>query len=203
MASETDPLVPLKAALRDLVAWLGASDVAGVVIGGVAAALLGRPRVTRDVDAVVLLDEGRWEEFLATGSRFGFVPRIPDAVQFARQSRTLLVRHHSSSIDTDIAFGALPFEEEVITRSISVDLGDFAVPLPTAADLIVMKMLAHRPRDLADVEGILDTHPRLNLQRTRRWLKDLAAIVEMPELVEELESLVIQSRQRKKGKRQR
>jgi hypothetical protein len=65
-----ESLASLLAALRDLVAWLQATHVSGVVIGGVAASLLGRPRVTRDVDAVVLLDESHWDAFLAAGTQF-------------------------------------------------------------------------------------------------------------------------------------
>jgi hypothetical protein len=49
-------LEPLLDVLRDLVAWMKDQNIPGAVIGGVAAGLLGRPRVTRDVDAVLLLD---------------------------------------------------------------------------------------------------------------------------------------------------
>jgi hypothetical protein len=57
MAEPKEILVPLLAALRDLVAWFQDAPTPGMVIGGVAASLLGRPRVTRDIDALVLLDE--------------------------------------------------------------------------------------------------------------------------------------------------
>jgi hypothetical protein len=40
-----------------LVAWWRAEHVQGIVIGGLAVALLGRPRVTRDVDALVIMDQ--------------------------------------------------------------------------------------------------------------------------------------------------
>ena len=66
--SKPEHLAPLLAALGDLSAWLLAKKVPGAVIGGVAASLLGRPRLTRDVDAMVLLDEGKWEDFLAADS---------------------------------------------------------------------------------------------------------------------------------------
>ncbi len=112
-----ESLAPLLTALRDLVAWLQATHVAGVVIGGVAASLLGRPRVTRDVDAVVLLDESNWGAFLAAGAQFGCVPRLSDALAFAQKARVLLVRHESSGIDVDVAFGALLFEKEAIART--------------------------------------------------------------------------------------
>jgi hypothetical protein len=60
-------LAPLLAVLRDLVAWWQAGKIPGVVIGGLAASLLGRPRLTRDVDALVLVEESNWGEFMAAG----------------------------------------------------------------------------------------------------------------------------------------
>lgn len=76
--SQNEPLAPLLIVLRDLVAWLRAKQTPGIVIGGVAASVLGRPRFTQDVDALILLDNVAWAEFLFTGTRFGFVSRISD-----------------------------------------------------------------------------------------------------------------------------
>ncbi len=58
------PLVPLLDALRDLAAWLRTAKVPGLVMGGVAVSLLGRPRVTKDVDA-----QYRWVPFMVDHSR--------------------------------------------------------------------------------------------------------------------------------------
>lgn len=196
--SKTESLAPLLAALRDLVAWLQAERVPGVVIGGVAASLLGRPRVTRDVDAVVLLDEGCWQKFLATGARFGFTPRRADALAFAQQARVLLVRHEPSGIDADVVFGALPFEEEIIARAVWVDLGGVSLPLPSPEDLIIMKAVANRPRDLADIESILDAHPVLDLRRVRRWVREFSTALGMPKLLGNLEVMLAQRRKHKR-----
>lgn len=196
--SKTESLAPLLAALRDLVAWLQAERVPGVVIGGVAASLLGRPRVTRDVDAVVLLDDARWEEFLAAGARFGFTPRRPDALAFAQKARVLLVHHESSDIDADVVFGALPFEEEAIARAVWEDLGGVSLPLPSPEDLIIMKAVAHRPRDLADIESILDAHPVLDLRRVRQWVRQFSTALEMPQILDDLEIILAQRRKRKR-----
>ena len=54
---EPTELAPLLAVLRDLVGWWKAGKVPGVVIGGLAASLLGRSRLTRDEDALVLVEE--------------------------------------------------------------------------------------------------------------------------------------------------
>ena len=75
LVAEIGPLAPLVAALRDLLAWWQAQQARGMVIGGVAASLLGRPRLTRDVDGLVSLPDKQWAPFLAAGAGFGFVPR--------------------------------------------------------------------------------------------------------------------------------
>lgn len=73
-----ESLAPLLSVLRDLVKWFKARNIRGLVIGGVAASLLGRPRVTHDVDALVLIKREKWEKFLTEGKQFGFVPRVSD-----------------------------------------------------------------------------------------------------------------------------
>jgi len=83
MASETNEIASLHSVVRDAGNWLKAANVPGVVIGGVAAALLGRPRVTKDVDLLVWIDEDRLQEFMSACLPWGFVPRISDAVEFS------------------------------------------------------------------------------------------------------------------------
>ena len=188
--SNIDPLAPLLAALGDLVTWLQAAQVPGVIIGGVAASLLGRPRVTRGIDALVLLDEADWARFLATGEQFGFEPRRPDALDFAQQARVLLVQHARSGIDVDMVFGALPFEEEAVANAVWVDVVGIRLPLATPEDLIIMKAVAHRPRDLGDIEAVLDAHPKLDRQRIRRWVREFSMALGMPDVLSDLEKVL-------------
>ncbi len=190
MAADADPLAPLLAALGDLVAWLQAAQVPGVIIGGVAASLLGRPRITRDVDALVMLDEAEWMRFLTLGRRSGFEPRRPDAIEFAHEARILLVQHTPSGIDVDIVFGVLPFEEEAVAKAVWVDVAGVRLPLPTPEDLIIMKAVAHRPRDLGDIEAVLDAHPKLDTQRVRRWVREFSLALVMPDLLSDLEGIL-------------
>jgi len=190
MASDAEPLVPLLAALGDLVAWLQAAHVPGVVIGGVAASLLGRPRVTRGVDVLVVLDGAEWMRFLTAGEQFSFAPRRPDVIEFAHKTRILLVQHASSGIDVNIVFGALPFEEEAVAKAVWVDVVGIRLPLPTPEDLIIMKAVAHRPRDLGDIEAVLDAHPRLDTHRVRRWVREFSIALAMPDLLSDLEKVL-------------
>ncbi|HWR73909.1 MAG TPA: hypothetical protein VN604_12125, partial [Nitrospirota bacterium] len=116
----SEHLAPLVSALRDLLALFKDRHTPATIIGGVAASLLGRPRVTRDIDAMIMLESGQWEGLLTASRQFGFTPRLSNAMQFARSNRVLLLRHDPSGIDVDIAFGGLPFEEEAIQRAVSV-----------------------------------------------------------------------------------
>lgn len=191
-----EALVPLLEALRSLLGWLRSTKTRGVVIGGVAASLLGRPRVTGDVDAVVWIGDADWDAFVEAGRRFGIVPRRPDALAFARRSRVLLLRHEPSTIDLDVSLGALPFEEEMIARARRHRLGRVSIPLPTPEDLIIMKAIAHRARDIADIESVLEANPGIDEARIRDLVREFAAILEAPELTTDLDRVLSAHRRR-------
>jgi hypothetical protein len=62
--------------------------------------------------------------------------------------------------------------------------------LERAEDLVVMKALARRTRDIADIEAVLDAHPDLDLDRVRYWVGEFAAVLEAPEILEDLERML-------------
>ena len=104
---------------------LRSADVPVVIVGGIAVSLLGRPRFTRDIDALVDLDEARWPAIIEAGRPVGIGPRIDDALVFARRSRVLLLRHGPSQIDIDVILSGLPFDRAIVAsgqpRSLSRD----------------------------------------------------------------------------------
>lgn len=55
-------------------------------------------------------------------------------MEFAQKSRVLLLRHTASRANIDISLGILPFEEEVVARSIVHHAGAISVRLPTPED---------------------------------------------------------------------
>jgi hypothetical protein len=186
----TAPIAPLLDALRACTSWLRATKAKGAVIGGVAASIHGQPRVTRDVDIVALVADDGWAAFLAAGAKFGILPRRADALAFARRTRVLLLRHAPSTVDLDVSLGAIPFEHELVRRAKTKRIGGVSFRLAAAEDIVVMKALARRPRDIADIEGILSAVPDLALDRVRRDLRSLSESLEGPDFVSELERLL-------------
>lgn len=178
------------AALDALTHWLDAEQVPYTAIGGVAVSLLAQPRATQDIDVVVWLDEKRWESFFKAGQERGFQPRLSDSLEFAARSRVLLLRHQNSGLSIDLSFGALPFEYEMIERATTLEIGDVKLKVPMPEDLIITKAVAQRPKDMADIEALLNVQQNLDLLYIRRWAKEFAAALEMPKLLEDLERML-------------
>lgn len=53
-----------------------------------------------------------------------------------------------------------------------------------------MKALARRPQDIADIAGIIEVQRHLDIERIRRWVREFSAILEMPEILDDLEVLL-------------
>jgi hypothetical protein len=157
-------------------------DHQGMIIGGIAASLLGRPRLTADLDAVILLSLERIPELIEQAAKMGMEPRIPNLADFARKSRVVLFRHRETGIDVDISLGILPFETEAVERSQVYKAENIEIRLPTPEDLIILKGVAHRLRDIQDIEAICAAHPNLDWKRIELWLQEFAAVLERPEI---------------------
>jgi len=174
--------------------------VPGAVIGGVAASLLGRPRMTQDVDILVSLEEKKWPSFVDAGARFGIEPRIANAIEFAGRSRVLLARHIPSGIHLDVVFAALLFEEDLIAKARWANVDRVRIPLPAVEYLIVMKAVAHRPRDIADIESLIEANPRMDFAAVRRWVREFSQASGDPEILDVLKRTLATRRIRAGGK---
>lgn len=181
---------PFAAPLQALHGLIEALGGRGVIVGGVAASLLGAPRFTADLDAVVLLEVEEIPCLMRAAAQHGLQARIPDAEEFARQYRMVLLRHAASGVDVDVALGMLPFEEEMIARSQEVAVGGLRLRLPTPEDLVVMKAVAHRPKDLMDIRAVVARYPHLDRRRVEGWVRQFADALDQPQLWEEIAPLI-------------
>jgi predicted nucleotidyltransferase len=175
-------IIPLLAPLQALQNLLSLFDDRGVIIGGIAVSLLGSPRYTADLDAVFLLTLQDLPPLLEKAAKLGIEPRISDPIGFARKNRILLLRHVSSGIDIDLSLGILPFEVEMVERSIEIDVGQLKLRLPTPEDLIIMKAIAHRPKDLVDIQTVAANYPELDEERIHFWVDQFSEVLGLPNL---------------------
>ena len=188
--SSAEMLEPLLAPVAAVQRVIEQCNDRGVIIGGVAASLLGHPRLTADADALLLLSIDEVPKLVKLAQAEGLHPRLPDVVDFARRSRVVLLRHQESGIDVDISLGLLPFEVEAVERSQEHQAGSLTVRLPTPEDLIILKAVAHRPKDMLDIEGVIAAQPHLDKERIAFWVRQFAELLEMPELWTDVERLL-------------
>jgi predicted nucleotidyltransferase len=185
--AELKPLLEPLAVLRRLLEETGCQ---WMLIGGVAASLLGKPRFTADVDAVVLIEDKELSNLLKVARRLGFKARIKDAVEFAKKNRVLLLKHTKTGINVDLSLGLLPFEKEAIKRSKRFKIANITFNLPTPEDLIIFKAVAHRPRDIEDIREIVKIHTKVNRKYIKNIVKEFARVLEMPEIWQDIESIL-------------
>lgn len=183
-------LEPFRATIESINRLLQNYDFRGVLIGGIAVGLLGKPRYTADVDAVFLLSTQDISRFLEIARKENIIPRIQNADEFARKNRVLLLKHAITNTEVDISLGILPFEEEMVERASIKTFANLSACLPTPEDLIIMKAIAHRPKDYEDIRTIVEKHPNLDHRRIEDWVKSFGEALGMPGLWNEIKHIL-------------
>jgi hypothetical protein len=79
-----------------------------------------------------------------------------------------------------------PAYVEAVERSTVYQAGSLSIRLPTPEDLIIFKAVAHRPKDLLDIREIIESHPDLDRERIRHWVREFAQALDMPELWDDI-----------------
>lgn len=153
-------------------------------IGGLAVLRWGEPRETADL--TLLTGFGGEEPFIQILLEH-FEPRIPDAAEFARVHRVLLLRS-DRGVGLDVSLGGLPFEELVVQRSSLFDYPtNTKLQTCSAEDLIVLKAFAGRAKDWVDVESVIVRQTgKLDWNYVHKQLAPLAELKGAPEILDQL-----------------
>lgn len=142
-------------ALRTLVAH----EVRFVVIGGIAARVLGSPTVTRDLDVCYARDADNLRRLAAALKELNARLRgAPEGLAFRLDARTLAggdsFTFATDAGDLDV-LGTPPGLggfDELQRNAAELDLGGIRVKVAAIDDLIRMKRAAGRPKDRVEVE---------------------------------------------------
>ena len=112
------------------------------------------------MDIVLGIDQGATIDLLRSVANSAFEPLFPEAEDVVREAFLLPLRHRVVQVKVDIAVGATGFEQQVIRRASTESLGGLSVCVATAEDLLLLKVLAGRPRDAEDARGIVSRQGR-------------------------------------------
>jgi hypothetical protein len=166
--SPQSPDVEVYAALRKALEPLG---LGWYVFGAQAAILYGAARFTEDIDVTVEIGTLGTAELVSALVSAGFIPRIGDP-DFIAQTRVVPVLHSATRTPLDIVLAGPGIETLFFDRIRRIQVGGELVPVASPEDLVVMKVLAGRPKDLEDVVAVLAAQDQFDEKRTR-WLIEL------------------------------
>lgn len=157
---------PLRRAFESLIATLNERGVRYAVIGGLAVIQHARVRTTDDID--VLLDTPQLAMpglFDALGERGFQVDSVGNSREL-RDDGITLVRF--GEVIVDLMRPLTPAYARVLDRSVTATILGLPVRISSPEGLIVMKLIARRPQDQADVQDLLAAYAgQLDLEFVR------------------------------------
>jgi hypothetical protein len=151
---------------------LAAERIPYMVIGGQAVLLYGEPRLTRDIDITLGVGIEGLERVQSLADRLGLKAETDKALEFVRRTMVLPTLEPSSGIQVDFIFSFTPYERQAIERARDVRFGDTVVKFAALEDVITMKVVAGRPRDLDDVRAMLLKNPNYDSRYVSNWLTE-------------------------------
>ncbi len=185
MQRHTSPAELLAAASPVLAKWCPH----WYVFGAQASILWGRPRSTTDVDITVQLQPDESADFCADMEAAGFSLRVSDAGEFIAKTRVLPFHHRASGWPLDVVLAGPGLEELFLRRATIEEIGGVAVPVATPEDIIIMKILAGRAKDIGDVRSILSERAKsLDLDHIRTMLGMLERALDQSDLLPAFEA---------------
>ena len=149
MASPSE-LPSITAALS---ADLSNAGIDHAISGATAMAAHGYVRATQDIDVLVVVPDIRLPEVFSIVRKRGFHGQDPDLVRALRDHHVAELRRGTLSVQ--ILRPALPYHHVVLRRAVRLPVSGHAVPFVSREDLVVLKLLWHRTKDIADIQALL------------------------------------------------
>jgi hypothetical protein len=130
------------------------NDLLYCVIGGVAIMFHLEYRTTKDIDISLCLD---FEDIHSVGEIIlqHFESVYKDPLEFFERYFVLPIRDPETGIRIDVSAGLGGFERTAVERGKRVQFAGVKIQICTVEDLIIFKLVAARPIDLADVEMLI------------------------------------------------
>ena len=157
-----------------------------MIIGGVANAKWGVPRATLDIDITIWIPDHAIENLIFLLKQ-DYVILVDNPLEFVSETRVLPLKSKMNQ-RIDLIFGSLPFEKNALARAVKGKIGNIAVYFCTAEDLILLKIISDRNKDIEDVRGVLKFQKeKIDFDYLEPRIEELASLLERPDMKQQWE----------------
>jgi len=160
-----------------------------LIIGGIAAGVLGEPRVTGDIDINIKIKKDSVGNFLTDVENAGFTFERNDVNKRVKETGTFKI--YCQDFHIDFIISSTKFEESALKRHKKIKIFGIEANFPTPEDLILFKIIPARPMDKIDIENIVGRHrDKLDKKYLLDWAMKLADEAEDMRIYEEIKKLL-------------
>ncbi len=157
---------------KKVVTFLNKGKYKYLIIGGIAAGAMGEPRITADVDVDISISREDVPVFLGKAKEAGFKVIKARCLDSAERTGVFQINYEDFHIDFIIASTEL--ETEAFERAKTLKLYGLKAFFPTPEDLILLKIIPGRDRDLLDAKSIVLRHKgKLDTRYLKTWATKL------------------------------
>ncbi|OHB63929.1 MAG: hypothetical protein A2168_01015 [Planctomycetes bacterium RBG_13_50_24] len=165
-------MILLEDVYKKVVTFLNSGKYNYLIIGGIAAGTLGEPRTTADVDVDIIINKENIPDFLDKAKKAGF--KVIKKKCLASVEQTGVFQIHLEEFHVDFIIASTDLETMAFERAKTIKLYGTKALFPSPEDLILMKIIPGREKDLLDAKGIIIRHKgKLDTQYLKTWAMKL------------------------------
>jgi predicted nucleotidyltransferase len=161
-----------------------------VVMGGMAVRVYGIPRPTYDIDFTVAIPRSSLFDLYRQLQEMGYTvpdPYLTGWVDCVAGMPVVKIRFFDgeNGIDVDFFLAESDYQQEVLARRRYEKIDDLDFWIVSPEDLILLKLISRRPKDMADIGDILFMQGQLDVDYMRSWAKILEIGVHLEQVLSE------------------
>lgn len=143
----------LRESFKELMAVLHERQVRYALVGGLAMLQYTRVRTTDDIDVLLIVSQISMPGLFEAMQNRGFSVDVTRSIRELRDDGITVVRF--GNINVDLMRPLLPAYAHVLDRAVNTEVLGQRVRVSSAESLIVMKVIAMRPQDQADIRALI------------------------------------------------
>jgi len=173
--------------LKDIDQRCSRHGVPYTIIGGMATIIHGYVRTTGDIDVSLIAEIDTLEQILELFAD-DYISMKANSLAFFQRCLFVPLKHRVTQMRVDVAAALSSFERLAIKRSKRLSYAKIKLNVCTIEDLIIMKLVAARPKDIGDLQVLVPKNrQKLDVRYLRARAKEFIDVErsDVPEKLEE------------------